>query len=163
MTDSEGRAYFSKISSELQYVQHFANVLSGELCQWHKAASEGTTMGCMMRTQLRGNWLYAYGFVWVIRPRQMFEGTAFIWFVQIFFVFLSEIPNFCVFHDIKSSVDQATTVAHLWDIYGLSVAFYKRVSIIMLQKSSAQNGCRAEDWRNWREKCHIKHAEVAVL
>ena len=30
-----------------------------------------------------------------------------------------------------------TTVGDLWDICGLSVAFFKRVSIIMLQKSSA--------------------------
>ena len=28
----------------------------------------------------------------------------------------------------------------LWEICGLSVAFYKRVSIIMLQKSSARKG-----------------------
>ena len=30
-----------------------------------------------------------------------------------------------------------TTIGDLWDFYGLSVAFYKRVSIIMLQKVAA--------------------------
>ena len=38
-----------------------------------------------------------------------------------------------------------TTIGDLWDICGLSVAFYKRVSIIMLQKSSARKGFCAED------------------
>ena len=38
-----------------------------------------------------------------------------------------------------------TTIGDLWDISGLSVAFYKRVFIIMLQKSSAQKEFCAED------------------
>ena len=38
-----------------------------------------------------------------------------------------------------------TTIGDLWDICGLSVAFYKCVSIIMLQKSSARKGFCAED------------------
>ena len=38
-----------------------------------------------------------------------------------------------------------TTIGDLWDISGLSVAFYKRVSIIMLQKSSALWCFCAED------------------
>ena len=37
------------------------------------------------------------------------------------------------------------TIGDLWDISWLSVAFYKRVSIIMLQKSSARKGFCAED------------------
>ena len=37
-----------------------------------------------------------------------------------------------------------TTIGDLWEICGLSVAFYKRVSIIMLQKSSAREGFCAE-------------------
>ena len=38
-----------------------------------------------------------------------------------------------------------TTIGDLWDISWLSVAFYKCVSIIMLQKSSARKGFCAED------------------
>ena len=38
-----------------------------------------------------------------------------------------------------------TTIGDLWEICGLSVAFYKCVSIIMLQKSSAWKGFCAED------------------
>ena len=38
-----------------------------------------------------------------------------------------------------------TTIGDLWDICGLSVAFYKCVSIIMLQKSSARKEFCAED------------------
>ena len=38
-----------------------------------------------------------------------------------------------------------TTIGDLWEICGLSVAFYKCVSIIMLQKSSARKGFCAED------------------
>ena len=56
-----------------------------------------------------------------------------------------------------------TTIGHLWDICGLSVAFYKRASIIMLQKSSARKGFCAEDWRIWRVKWYIQHAEASVL
>ena len=40
-----------------------------------------------------------------------------------------------------------TTIGDLWDIYGLSVTFYKRVSIIMQQKSSARKGFCAESLR----------------
>ena len=39
----------------------------------------------------------------------------------------------------------AITIGNLWDIYGLSVTFYKCVSIIMQQKSSARKGVCAED------------------
>ena len=46
---------------------------------------------------------------------------------------------------------------------GFSVAFYKRISIIMLQKSSARKGFCAEDWRFWRVKWYIQHAEASVL
>ena len=46
---------------------------------------------------------------------------------------------------VRSSANFATTIGDLWDISGLSVAFYKRVSIIMLQKSSARKGFCAED------------------
>ena len=54
----------------------------------------------------------------------MFEGSDFIWFVQMFFVFLSEIPDFWVLQDIvKLPASFGTTIGHLWDIYGLSVAF----------------------------------------
>ena len=75
----------------------------------------------------------------------MFEGSDFIWFVQMFFVFLSEIPDFWVLQDIvKLPASFATTIGDLWDICGLSVAFYKRVSIIMLQKTSARKGFCAE-------------------
>ena len=38
-----------------------------------------------------------------------------------------------------------STIGDLWDISWLSVAFYKCVSIIMLQKSSAQKAFCAED------------------
>ena len=41
----------------------------------------------------------------------------------------------------------ATTIGDLWEICGLSVAFYKCVSIIMLQKSSARKGFCAEGLR----------------
>ena len=52
------------------------------------------------------------------------------------------------------------TIGDLWDIGGLSVAFYKRVSTIMLQKSSARllrfgrytNICLKET-QEWREIC----------
>ena len=37
------------------------------------------------------------------------------------------------------------------------------VSIIMLQKSSARKGFCAEDWRMWRVKWDIQHAEASVL
>ena len=37
-----------------------------------------------------------------------------------------------------------TTIGDLWEFCGLSVAFYKRVSTIMLQKSSAREGFCAE-------------------
>ena len=43
-------------------------------------------------------------------------------------------------------------IGDLWDIYGLLVAFYKHVSIIMLQKSSARKGFCAEDWRSMSGK-----------
>ena len=46
---------------------------------------------------------------------------------------------------MKFPVSFGTTIGDLWDIYGLSVAFYKRVSIIMLQKSSARKELCAED------------------
>ena len=42
-------------------------------------------------------------------------------------------------------------------------AFYKRVSIIMLQKSSARKGFCAEGWRFLSGKWYMKHAEVAML
>ena len=45
----------------------------------------------------------------------------------------------------KSPASFGTTIGDLWDICGLSVAFYKRVSIIMLQKSSALWCFCAED------------------
>ena len=48
-----------------------------------------------------------------------------------------------------------TTIGDLWEFYGLSVAFYKRVSIIMLQKSSAQKGFCAEDLRFGRGKGYM--------
>ena len=38
-----------------------------------------------------------------------------------------------------------TTIGDLWEICGLSVVFYKCVSIIMLQKSSARKEFCAED------------------
>ena len=38
-----------------------------------------------------------------------------------------------------------STIGDLWEFCGLSVAFYKSVSIIMLQKSSARNCFCAED------------------
>ena len=45
---------------------------------------------------------------------------------------------------LKLTAGFETTVGDLWDFYGLSVAFYKRVSIIMLQKSSARKEFCAE-------------------
>ena len=42
-------------------------------------------------------------------------------------------------------------------------AFYKRVSIIMLQKSSARKGFCAEDWRIWRVKWYVQHAGCVVF
>ena len=56
-----------------------------------------------------------------------------------------------------------TTIGDLWDISGLSVAFYKRVSTIMLQKSSARllrfgrytNICLKET-QEWREICCLE-------
>ena len=54
-------------------------------------------------------------------------------------------------HFVKSGVKFpagfGTTIGDLWDICGLSVAFYKRASIIMLQKSSARKGFCAEGLR----------------
>ena len=47
------------------------------------------------------------------------------------------------------------TIGDPWEFCGLSVAFYKRVSIIMLQKSSARKGFCAEDWRVWGEMWYI--------
>ena len=44
-----------------------------------------------------------------------------------------------------NAISFATTIGDLWEICGLSVAFYKRVSIIMLQKSSALWCFCAED------------------
>ena len=46
---------------------------------------------------------------------------------------------------MKFPVSFGITIGDLWEIYGLSVAFYKRVSIIMLQKSSARKVFCAED------------------
>ena len=48
-----------------------------------------------------------------------------------------------------------TTIGDLWEICGLSVAFYKCVSIIMLQKSSARKGFCAEDWGFGRGKGYL--------
>ena len=56
-----------------------------------------------------------------------------------------------------------TTIGDLWEIYGLSVAFYKCASIIMLQKSSARMGFCAEGWGFLSGMWNIKHAEVAIL
>ena len=57
----------------------------------------------------------------------MFEGSDFIWFVQMFFVFLSEIPDFWVLQDIvKLPASFATTIGDQWDISWLSVAFMMR-------------------------------------
>ena len=56
-----------------------------------------------------------------------------------------------------------TTIGDLWDICGLSVAFYKRVSIIMLQKSSARKEFCAEDWRIWWVKWYMQHAGSIVF
>ena len=67
------------------------------------------------------------------------------------------------FSFFKFSVGFGTTIADLWDICGLSVAFYIRVSIIMLQKSSARKGFCAEGWRFWRVKWYIQHAGSAVF
>ena len=63
----------------------------------------------------------------------------------------------------KFPTDFGSTIGDLWDICGLSVAFYKRVSIIMLQKSSAWKGFCAEDWRMWRVKWYIQHAGSIVF
>ncbi len=41
------------------------------------------------------------------------------------------------FFVFKLPAGYATTIGDLWDISRLFVAFYKRVSIIMMQKSSA--------------------------
>ena len=46
---------------------------------------------------------------------------------------------------MKFPVSFGSTIGDLWEFYGLSVAFYKRVSIIMLQKSSARKELCAED------------------
>ena len=46
---------------------------------------------------------------------------------------------------MKFPVRVGSTIGDLWEIYGLFVAFYKRVSIIMLQKSSARKVFCAED------------------
>ena len=56
-----------------------------------------------------------------------------------------------------------STIGDLWEICGLSVAFYKCVSIIMLQKSSARllrfgrytNICLKEA-QEWREICCLE-------
>ena len=45
------------------------------------------------------------------------------------------IPLVYLWYRIEWLASFGTTIGHLWDIYGLSVAFYKCVSIIMLQKS----------------------------
>ena len=47
------------------------------------------------------------------------------------------------------------TIGDLWEFCGLSVAFYKRVSIIMLQKSSARKVFCAEDWGFGRGKGYL--------
>ena len=47
----------------------------------------------------------------------------------------------------KLPTNFGSTIGDLWEICGLSVAFYKRVSIIMLQKSSARKMFCAEGWR----------------
>ena len=49
---------------------------------------------------------------------------------------------FCVNTEsfIKLPASIGTIIGDLWEIYGLSVAFYKRTSIIILQKSSARKG-----------------------
>ena len=55
------------------------------------------------------------------------------------------------------------TIGDLWEFCGLSVAFYKRVSTIMLQKSSARllrlgrytNICLKEA-QEWREICCLE-------
>ena len=59
----------------------------------------------------------------------------------------------CFFRKLPASF--GTTIGDLWEICGLSVAFYKRISIIMLQKSSARKGFCAEGWRIWRVKWYI--------
>ena len=55
------------------------------------------------------------------------------------------------------------TIGDLWEICGLSVAFYKCVSIIMLQKSSARKGFCAEGWRKRRVKGYLEHAGSVVF
>ena len=52
----------------------------------------------------------------------MFEGSDFIWFVQMFFVFLSEIPDFWVLQDCKVTCKfrdhHWTSLGHLWAFCG---------------------------------------------
>ncbi len=54
---------------------------------------------------------------------------------------------------LRNQRKHRTKQRHLWDICGLSVAFYKHVSIIMLQKSSARKWFCAESvlkvWLNY--------------
>ena len=56
-----------------------------------------------------------------------------------------------------------TKEGDLWAFGRLSMAFFKRVSIIMLQKSSARKGSCAEGWRMWRVKWYIQHAGSVVF
>ena len=64
---------------------------------------------------------------------------------------------------LRNQRKHRTKQGDLWEIFGLSVAFYKRVSIIMLQKSSARKGFCAEGWKFWMVKWYIQHAGSVVF
>ena len=53
--------------------------------------------------------------------------------------------SICTESSTKFPAGFGSIIGDLWEIYGLSVAFYKRISIIMLHKSSARKGFCAED------------------
>ena len=64
---------------------------------------------------------------------------------------------------LRNQRKHRTKQGDLWEICGLSVAFYKRAFIIMLQKSSAQKGFCAEGLRIWRVKWYIYNAGSVVF
>jgi hypothetical protein len=68
-----------------------------------------------------------------------------------------------VWGSVDRSVFWCIDIQHLWEIFGLAVAFYKRTSIIMLQKSSARKGFCAEGLRFWRVKWYIQYARSVVF
>ena len=91
--------------------------------------------------------VHHYNLISATFSRKLLSGAKLVIFLHIY----KEMGRkfFDNLHFVKSGIKFpagfGTTIGHLWDICGLSVGFLYRVSIIMLQKSSAQKAFCAED------------------